>query len=505
MSSLKEQEYIKEYIKKSDGTEEVREVGIYHNLDDINVDSTDPMDHENYETSASTDFKFEDDPRKKLVAYEYWGEWDIHGDGTTEAIVGTWIDKTMIRLEVNPFPHKEIPFSIAAYMPRKGELRGQPDAELLAENQDMIGKMMRAANDITTTKAIGQKLVNENLFSNASEWDSYRAGNDAQFQGNMDPKLAIFQQNVEKIDPSVFQMIDLQISDAESMTGVKSAVGGGSSGTYKNVDATRSALDATAKRELGILRRLVIQIFVDIGSKTIQNQQVYASQEEVVRITNNEYTTIRREDLQGEFDLSIDVSTPEAENAKAEQLMKLMQTNQANMDPGLQKIFYTDLLRLWKMPEAQKAVETYEPEPDPAQEEMKQIQLMTAKLEMHKVRMEVANLAKALEDTDSKITERISRSKENEAYDGPLKLSQAEKYRAEADKLLAEASKLESETDEIDQSFLNDYNGVNREREVEDQEYAAQNTMDQEQQKGRQQALLNEQQFLQQPKGKTNA
>ncbi len=360
LSTLLDQEYTSEYVRGENGEEVEVSDGIYHNLDKIDLDADESTTYADRFTRTQDDFKFEDDARKQLVAYEYWGEWDIHGDGTTEAIVATWVGKVLIRLELNPFPHKEIPFSIAAYMPKRGELRGQPDGQLLLENQDMIGKMMRAANDITTTKAIGQKLVNEQLFSNSSEWDAYMAGNDARFQSNMDPKQAIYQANVEKIDPSLFQMIDIYTQDAAQMTGTRGG-SGGSSGVYENQASVRSSMDATSKRELGILRRLTVQCFTDMGRKTVSNQQVYASQEEVLRITDEEFVVVRREDLLGEFDLTIDVSTPELEAEKADKLMKMMQTNQANMDPGLQKIFYTDLLRLWKMPEAEKAVENFEP------------------------------------------------------------------------------------------------------------------------------------------------
>jgi hypothetical protein len=469
-------------VKKSDGSEEKVESGIYHNLDKLNLNADNEKEYGDSSSRSynnSADFQFEDDARKRLIAYEYWGEWDINGDETTQPIVATWIQNTLIRLELNPFPHKQIPFSIAAYMPVKGELRGQPDGSLLIENQEMIGRMMRAANDITTTKAIGQKLVQENLFSNSSEWDAYRAGNDAQFQANVDPKQAIYQANVDQVDPSVFQMIDMYTQDAAQMTGVSAAqnMSGGSGGVYRNKEAVRSAADASAKRELGILRRLILQGFNDMGRKTVQNQQVYASQEETFRITSEEFIVVRREDLQGEFDITIDVSTPEAEGEKAERLNMLMQTNQANMDPELQKIFYTEILRLWKMPAAEKAVKEFQPQPDPAEEEMKQLQLQKARLELQEVQMRMAETGKKIEDMDSKIIERISRQEENLQADIAMKQSQGEQYRAqaeklraEAEKLMAEASKLESETDEIDREFLDKYDGhADKRKEIKDE------------------------------------
>ena len=77
----------------------------------------------------------QDDLRRKVVAYEYWGFYDIEGDGVLHPIVATWIGDTMIRLELNPFPDEKLPFVLVPYLPVKRELYGEPDAELLEDNQ----------------------------------------------------------------------------------------------------------------------------------------------------------------------------------------------------------------------------------------------------------------------------------------------------------------------------------------------------------------------------------
>jgi len=445
--------------------------GIYQNLDaiDFEADNTEP---DAYDTESDTTFVFADKARKKIQVYEYWGYWDIDGNGETVPIVATWIGKVMVRMEKSPYAHNELPFAVAAYMPVKGSLYGEPDSELLAENQESIGKMTRAAHDITATQAIGQRLINEQFFSSSSQWDAFKKGNDAKFRADMDPSKAIYQMTVEALPRSIFDMIQMQQADAESITGVK-AFASGISGAALGDSATgiRSAMDATSKRELGVLRRLADQLFKDAARRTIINMQAFVGEEETIRITNDEFVSIRREDLQGEFDLVVEISTPEKDNDTAEKLMKMLQTNQANMDPGLQKIFYGDLLRLWKMPDAAKAVEEYEPQPDPAEEEMKQLQLNNMKMEQQKLTMEVALLAKSIEEADSRIAERNSRAAENLQSDTQLKAAKAEVE-------IAKADKLRSETDEIDRQFVDAQTGVTRQREFEDKEHARLAKMD---------------------------
>jgi len=451
--------------------EEGNSTGIYKNLDEIDFES-DLKLRDDYVSEERASFIFSDKARKKIKVVEYWGYWDIEGDGTTTSIVATWIGNTMVRLEENPFAHKQLPFSAAVYMPRKGEFHGEPDGELLKENQASIGKMTRAAHDITATQAVGQRLVNEQLFSSPSQRDAWKKGNDAMFRANMDPKKDIYKENVDPVNQSVFQMIEMQNADAESLSATK-AFSGGISGNAMGSTATgiRSALDATSKRELSILRRLSTQLFQDMAAKTIVNIQTYARPEEVIRITDTEFVTVRREDLRGEFDLRIEVSTPEKDNEQAEQLMKLLQTNQANMDFDLQKIMYGKLLDLWKHPDLSEQVRRFEPKPDPMEEQMKQLQLQTMQLDMQnkqveakKLSMEIAKLAKDVEEADSRIMERYSRAQENEV--------DVRNKNAQAALREAQAEKMQSETDLIDQDFMDKHTGAHREREKEDNEEA---------------------------------
>ncbi len=437
--------------------------GTYKNLKYIDFDADNEL-YDEYTSAEKSSFIFSDKARKKVKVLEYWGYWDIDGNDTTTAIVATWIGDVMVRLEENPFPHKRLPFSAAVYMPRKKEFHGEPDGELLRENQESIGKMTRAAHDITATQAIGQRLVNEQLFSSPSQWDAWKKGNDARFRADMDPKKDIHKENVEPVSNSVFQMIEMQNSDAESLTATKS-FSQGVSGQALGASATgiRSALDATSKRELSILRRLSTQLFQDMAAQTVVNIQAYAKEEEVIRITDSEFVTVRRQDLQGEFDLKIEVSTPEKDNEQAEQLMKLMQTNQANMNIEFQKMMYSKLMNLWKHPDLAEQIETFDPQPDPAEEQMKQMQMQNMELEQQKLKMEIAALAKNVEESDSRIAERMSRVTENGV--------DVRNKNAQASLREAQAMKMQSETDVIDQGFLasRDYDseGAKHGRELE--------------------------------------
>ena len=448
--------------------EDGEEYGIYHNLDFITLEKSAEDGYDESLSDESNNFEFKDKARKRLKAYEYWGYWDIQGDGELVSIVATWIGKTLIRLEENPYPHKRIPFSVATYMPVSKSVHGEPDAELLKENQESIGKMTRAIHDVTAKQAVGQEFIDENFFPSPSVKNAYEKGQTVYYRSQFDPKKAMHRNDVQPISSTPFDIIKWQTSDANELSGTQPF--GGPGGAKMGGGAQdRNSMDATAKRELSILRRLSDLLFVDMARMTVAMNQAWLSEEEVIRITDNEFVTVKRDDLQGDFDLRVQVSTPEKDDDQATKIMKLMQTNAASMDPGIVKLHYVKLAELWKLDDLAASVEEFEPEPDPMQQE-----LMALQIEEQKLKNALAQ--KQLEDYDSKIFERLSRTEENAQGDAKLK-------QAKAEQALATAAKLEAETDIIDQSFLFLQDGTKRQDDIQDQEYKLQGEMAKDQQK----------------------
>ena len=449
--------YAELYKHAYEKDEEGNETGFYHNIEHVLPDDGDP-DYDAYKSQESNNFEFKDKTRKRMRAYEYWGYWDIHGDGELVSIVATWIGNTMIRLEENPYPHGRIPFSVATYMPVKKSVWGEPDAELLKENQESIGKMTRAIHDITARQAVGQEFIDESLFPSPSVKNAYEKGNTVYYRAGLDASRAIHRKDVQQVGSTPFDVINWQMTDASELTGTR-PFGGPGGPKMGGSQQQRDSMDGTAKRELSILRRLCDMLFVDMARMTISMNQVFLSEEEVIRVTDKEFITIQRDDLQGEFDLKIKVSTPERDEDQATKLMTLLQTNAANMDPEIKKMHYVKLAELWKHDDLAEAVRNYQPQPDPMQQE-----LMALQLEEQKLKNALAQ--KQLEDYDSKIYERLSRTDENAQGDAALK-------QAKAEQALATAEKIKSETDILDQTFMYLQNGDKRREQVEDMQFKA--------------------------------
>ena len=235
-------------------------------------------------------------------------------------------------------------------------------------------------------------------------------------------------------------MLELQNNEAESLTGVKAFhTGIGSQALGNTATGIRSAMDATSKRELSILRRLADGI-KQIGHKIISMNSEFLSDEEIIRITNDEFITIKREALAGRIDLRLDISTPEADNEKAQELAFMLQTMGQTMPPEMSQILLEDIARLRKMPDLARKIREYKPQPDPIAEQMKQ-------LELQKLQSEIAinnsqakeNMAEAILDQARAMTEQ------------------------------AKARNLDSKTDLDDLNFVEQESGVHQERELQKQ------------------------------------
>lgn len=367
----------------------------YKNLDKVNWEGAGPINEPDHYTSTPTDFQLADKLRKKVVAYEYWGFWDINGNGVLEPFVCTWIGDVIIRMELNPFPDGKLPFILVPYLPVKRELYGEPDAELLEDNQKILGALIRGMIDLLGRSANSQQGFAKGMLDPLNR-RRYENGQDYEFNPNMPPAQGMVTHTYPELPNSALMMLNLQNQEAEALTGVKSFSGGVSGETYGDVAAgIRGALDAASKREMTILRRVAKGIS-ELGTKIISMNAAFLSEQEVIRITNQEFVTINREDLKGSFDLEVDISTAEVDNAKAQDLAFMLQTLGNTVDQSLTLEILSEICRLKRMPELAEKLKNFQPKPDPMVQEMQKLELELKKAEIEEIKSKAAlNYAKA--------------------------------------------------------------------------------------------------------------
>jgi hypothetical protein len=164
----------------------------------------------------------------------------------------------------------------------------------------------------------------------------------------------------------------------------------------------------------------------------------FLEDEEIIRITNEEFVAINREDLGGKYDIKLNISTAEADEQKASELAFMLQTMGNSMPAEMSQMVLADIAKLRKMPELSKRIAEYKPQPDPMVQQK-------AELEMQLLQAQIANeQAKAMENTID-----------------------VEYKKARTQTELAKSRNIDSKSDMEDLNFVEQESGVNRQHEVE--------------------------------------
>lgn len=415
--------------------------GRYKNLEKINVQTatvTTEIGSEYDSTVGQGSFAFKDAPRQKMYAYEYWGYYDFDDTGIARPMVCTWVGDTIIRLSENPYPDKQFPFVFIPFMPVKGSLYGEPDAELLEDNQKIKGAVTRGMIDLMAKISAGQTGFQKGTMDQVN-LHKYKNGQDFEFNGNQNPQHSIFTQNFPNIPESAPLILSMVNNDSESLTGVRAFQGTGVSGVNlgQTAEAVRTATDAATKRETGIVRRFGSGL-VEVARKFLTMNAMFLAEEEVVRITNDNFVPVKRDDLAGDFDLRINVSTPEEDQSKSQNLSFILQTLGNNLPPEVPIKIMAKIVKLHKLPDLAHYLDTYEPKPDPLAEAMQQ-------LEIAKLEAETALLRAQAREADAK------------------SFVQEAKVGVEQ----ARAGQMQSQTDRNNLDFYDKANGTDHERALE--------------------------------------
>ncbi len=376
---------------------------------------------------ASISFKFKDEPRKKLVVYEYWGYFDVDDTGIVKPIVCTWVDDVIIQFESNPYPDKEVPFLLLKNNAKPFKLYGEADAELIGDNQKISTAIKRGIIDNMANSNNAQKGLKKGALDPLNK---KRFLNSKNFEYNGNPS-DFFEGSYNQLPSSVFDILNMLSAETESMLGVKS-FSGGINGNQLGSTATASkgVLDAVSVRRMNIVRNISENLVKPLLRKWMSYNSEFLQDEEVIRISNDEFVPVRRDDLKGNIDIQVEVTTAEDSSAKAQELSFMLQTMGPQMQPEMLNILMSQFFKLHKMPDLAKMIENYQPQPDPIQLEMQQLEIQKLK---------------------SEIAERMSRTTENET-DKRLKNAKAvlEESRARG---------LDSDTDLKDLDFLKQSSG----------------------------------------------
>jgi hypothetical protein len=346
---------------------ELRADGRYKNIEHIAVSSnaSAASGEAQHNTYTPNSFQFSDEERKRFVAYKMYALWDIEGNGQLKPIVATWANNIMLQLESSPFSDEEFPFVIIPVNPIPKMWHGEPDGEMLIEQQKTVGALTRGMIDLLGRSANGQQGMPKQ-FLDAPNRRKFDEGEDYEYNPAMgNPEQLIIMHKYPEIPSSAMALMQQQYADAESQSGINSFGGGVNATSLGDVAAgIKGALAASAKREMSILRRYASGV-AKVGQKFLSMSKDFLADDEIIRITNDQFVAITRDGIDGKYDVSVNVSSAEEDNLKAQELAFMLQTVGPKVDFNITKKMMAEVARLRKMPELAHDISTFEPQPDP--------------------------------------------------------------------------------------------------------------------------------------------
>ncbi len=358
--------------------------GRYKNIDKINIKGNNDNTFDNYENYNNLPdpkyFEFDDKPRRKILVREYWGNYDLNGDGIAEPIVCAWVDNLVIRLCENPYPDKKPPFIIVPLLPIPFQLFGESNAEILGDIQKVNTAITRGIIDNMAQSNNAQIGFSKGVLDPVNE-DRMLNGDNFVMNTNV-PKDAIWVGNFNQLPNTVFNMLQLNNESAQSLTGVN--VYGTNQTTDmlgSNAASSRGVLDGGNLRKLMLVKNISENLIKPLMRKWLEYDAELLPPETVVRSTINqeEFEIIHRDDLYGTIDIDISVSTNEDNAAKARELAFLMQTIGPSEDPYVRQMLMAEIANLHKMHDLAHKIENYKPQPDPLQQELLMAQIENLK------------------------------------------------------------------------------------------------------------------------------
>lgn len=344
--------------------------GRYSNLDKLQFSTG--QDFEGDYRREANRFEFQDKARKKVLVYEYWGNYDIEGNGNAEPIVCSWVDGVVIRFDRNPYPDKKPPFIIAPFLPIPFELYGESNGELLSDIQKVKTAITRGFLDNMAASNNGQIGIRTGTIDETNK-RLMLAGKNFQFNGSPQD---IYVGSYNQLPQSAFSILQMYDNEAQSLTGVITNFGMQTTNMIgENNASSRGVLDGGNLRKLMIVKSVSENLIKPLLRKWLEYNAELLDEETQIRMSNNQFEIIRRDDLYGQIELDLQISTNEDNAVKARELAFLLQTIGPSEDPEIRKMLMSQIAKLHKMPELALQIENYQPQPDPMQQAMMQAQI----------------------------------------------------------------------------------------------------------------------------------
>jgi len=390
--------------------------------DDVRRDG---FDLHNYNLS---DFEFKDEARKKITLYEYWGEYDLDGEGNTEPVVATMAkygkDTLILRMEKNPFPFKKIPFVCIPLYEEPFKIYGRGLPDMISDEQKLSTSVVRGIIDNMANSNNGVKFFKKGSldavnFNRLKRGDKY-----VEINTHDSINTAIMDGNFNQLPQHIYNMLAMLDSQAESLTGITKAMQGLPGSEMKSSTSNFAAMMTQSQIRLLDITNNITNGLKEMLRMWMSMTIAYVDEREIKRITGIDIPTLKQQETQRliqqfqldqlpedtamkammlvaeevddmfnrrdlKFDIKMKVGTDGLKQIKIQNLNMLMQqlaplAQAGNVPPDAIKLLVADLADQLDRPDIARMISEYQPQPDPVQQQMVQLEMQEKEANVQK-------------------------------------------------------------------------------------------------------------------------
>jgi hypothetical protein len=445
---------------------------------DQDDEKTDGWDEHEYNTS---DFEFIDESRKKVTLYEYWGYYDIDGDGKDEPIYAVIAkygkSNVLIKMKKNPFLFNRPPFVCIPLYDNPFNPYGDAIAEAISDEQKVSTSIVRGMIDNMSESNNGMKFFKKGALD-AVNFNRLKRG-DKYIEINTTDSIntAILDGNFNQLPQHVYNMLNMLDMQAESLTGISKMMQGIPGSELKSSTSNFSAMMSQSQIRLLDITTNITNGLKEIFRMWLSMTNQYLDDDEIKRITGIDIPAMKqmetnrlaqqlkvnelpsdtamkammlvateiedmfnRKDLK--YDIRVKVGTDGLKQIKIQNINMLMQqigplVQMGNVPPDAVKLLVADLADNLDRPDVAQMINEYQPQPDPMAQMQAQLALQKMEAEAAKDKALAANAMARTENTAAKT------KKELASMDADI----SNKY-ADATKKMAEVNQKDRELDQ---------------------------------------------------------
>ena len=336
-------------------------------------------------------YKPKDSARQKIAILEYWGYYDLDGNGIAEPIVATFTEKWNCDLYIgeNPYPSKNIPFQRAVYSARSFSLWGNALAYFIGDNQRVKSGFMRGILDNMSLANNGQKFIQRGTL----DYVNFKRLRNGEKHIIINKPDAIEDGTYNNIPPSVFTTMEMINQETKELTG--NSAGGAQFAQKDQSEDNPAQLTMSQQRIAGTVRNIANVLGKSLKEWLLM-AEVFLTNEQIEQMFSEQEAKDIMSFEDAKFaQTAVKVGTEVIRSMRVQQLNMLMQQSKSlgeKTPPDTISALTAEMFELFDMYEKAEEIRNFKPQPNPMAIKMQQLEIQNKELENMKLQVEIENL-----------------------------------------------------------------------------------------------------------------